>query len=77
MATYKIKGKRHLRKYTAPALTPVYGVSGAVVHAVIDGYGLARGDVLEIRNLLYDFALTSFVMLYVRKIREKLLRSFK
>ena len=30
MATYKIKGKRHLRKYTAPALTPVYGVSGAV-----------------------------------------------
>ena len=27
--------------------------------------------------LLYDFALTSFVMLYVRKIREKLLRSFK
>ena len=27
--------------------------------------------------LLYDFALTSFVMLYVRKIRAQLLRSFK
>ena len=30
MATYKIKGKRYLRKYTAPVLTPVYGVSGDV-----------------------------------------------
>ena len=27
--------------------------------------------------LLYDFALTSFVMIYVRKIREKLLHIFK
>ena len=33
-----------------------YGVSGTVVHAVIDGYGIARGDVLEIRKLLDDFA---------------------
>lgn len=32
------------------------GVSGTVVQAVIDGYGLARGDVLEIRKLLDDFA---------------------
>ena len=32
------------------------GTSGIVVHAVIDGYGLARGDVLEIRNRLADFA---------------------
>ena len=32
------------------------GVSGTVVHAVIDGYGLARGDVLEIRKLVDDFA---------------------
>ena len=32
------------------------GVSGTVVHAVIDGYGIARGDVLEIRKLLDDFA---------------------
>lgn len=32
------------------------GVSGTVVHAVIDGYGIARGDVLAIRNLLADFA---------------------
>lgn len=32
------------------------GTSGTVVHAVIDGYGLARGDVLEIRNRLADFA---------------------
>lgn len=32
------------------------GVSGTVVQAVIDGYGLARGDVLEIRKLVDDFA---------------------
>ena len=32
------------------------GVSGTVVHAVIDGYGIARGDVLEIRKLLDDYA---------------------
>ncbi len=32
------------------------GTSGTVVHAVIDGYGIARGDVLEIRNRLADFA---------------------
>ena len=32
------------------------GVSGTVVQAVIDGYGIARGDVLEIRNRLADFA---------------------
>ena len=32
------------------------GVSGTVVQAVIDGYGLARGDVLEIRRLVDDFA---------------------
>ena len=41
---------------------------------------LAPNDRYMIGNLfflLYDFALTSFVMLYVRKIREKLLRSFK
>lgn len=30
MATYKIKGKRYLRKYTAPVLTPVYGAAGDV-----------------------------------------------
>jgi len=35
------------------------GVSGTVVHIVIDGYGIARGDVLEIRNRLKDFALTN------------------
>lgn len=32
------------------------GTSGIVVQAVIDGYGIARGDVLEIRNRLKDFA---------------------
>lgn len=32
------------------------GVSGTVVQAVIDGYGIARGDVLEIRDRLADFA---------------------
>lgn len=32
------------------------GTSGTVVHAVIDGYGIARGDVLEIRDRLADFA---------------------
>ena len=32
------------------------GVSGTVVQAVIDGYGIARGDVLEIRKRLADFA---------------------
>ena len=32
------------------------GVSGTVVHVVLDGYGIARGDVLEIRSRLADFA---------------------
>ncbi len=32
------------------------GVSGTVVQAVVDGYGLARGDVLEIRERLLSFA---------------------
>ena len=32
------------------------GVSGIVVQAVIDGYGIARGDVLKIRDRLYEFA---------------------
>lgn len=32
------------------------GTSGIVVQAVIDGYGIARGDVLAIRNKLADFA---------------------
>lgn len=32
------------------------GVSGTVVQAVIDGYGMARADVLEIRSRLADFA---------------------
>ena len=32
------------------------GVSGIAVQAVLDGYGLARGDVLQIRNRLKDFA---------------------
>lgn len=32
------------------------GVSGTAVQAVIDGFGLARGDVLEIRNRLSAFA---------------------
>lgn len=32
------------------------GVSGTVVHAVIDGYGIARGDVLKIREQLASFA---------------------
>ena len=32
------------------------GTSGIVVQAVVDGYGIARGDVLEIRNRLKDFA---------------------
>ena len=32
------------------------GVSGTVVHAVIDGFGIARGDVLKIREKLADFA---------------------
>lgn len=32
------------------------GVSGTVVHAVIDGFGIARGDVLEIRGRLAEFA---------------------
>ena len=32
------------------------GVSGTVVQAVIDGYGIARGDVLEIRERLSSFA---------------------
>lgn len=32
------------------------GTSGIVVQAVIDGYGIARGDVLTIREKLADFA---------------------
>ena len=32
------------------------GTSGIVVQAVIDGYGISRGDVLEIRNRLSAFA---------------------
>ena len=32
------------------------GVSGIVVQAVVDGYGLARGDVLKIREKLASFA---------------------
>ena len=32
------------------------GVSGIVVQAVIDGYGIARGDVLKIREMLTAFA---------------------
>ena len=32
------------------------GVSGTVVHVVLDGYGISRGDVLEIRNRLAEFA---------------------
>ena len=32
------------------------GVSGIVVQAVVDGYGLARGDVLKIRERLSEFA---------------------
>lgn len=32
------------------------GVSGTVVQAVVDGYGLSRGDVLKIREKLADFA---------------------
>ncbi len=32
------------------------GVSGTVVHVVLDGYGIARGDVITIRDRLADFA---------------------
>ena len=32
------------------------GVSGTMVHVVIDGYGFARGDVLKLRERLWDFA---------------------
>ncbi len=32
------------------------GVSGVVVHAVIDGFGFARGDVMEIRSRMAEFA---------------------
>ena len=32
------------------------GVSGTVVHAVIDGFGLSRGDVMEIRSRMAEFA---------------------
>ncbi len=32
------------------------GVSGTVVQAVVDGFGLARGDVLEIRKRLLSYA---------------------
>lgn len=32
------------------------GVSGIVLHAVIDGFGFSRGDVMEIRSRMADFA---------------------
>lgn len=32
------------------------GVSGTVVHAVIDGFGMSRGDIQKIRELMADFA---------------------
>lgn len=32
------------------------GVGGTVVHAVIDGFGLSRGDVMEIRSRMAEFA---------------------
>lgn len=32
------------------------GKSGTVVHVTLDGYGFARGDVLELRDRLADFA---------------------
>ncbi len=32
------------------------GVSGTVIQAVIDGFGLSRGDVMEIRSRMADFA---------------------
>lgn len=32
------------------------GVGGVVVHAVIDGFGMSRGDVQKIRALMADFA---------------------
>ena len=32
------------------------GVSSTVVHAVIDGFGLSRGDVMEIRSRMAEFA---------------------
>ncbi len=32
------------------------GTSGIIVQAVVDGYGIARGDVLKIREKLADFA---------------------
>ncbi|MBR5409150.1 MAG: hypothetical protein IK104_00630 [Clostridia bacterium] len=32
------------------------GVNGTVVHAVLDGYGFARGDVLKLRGRVADFA---------------------
>ena len=32
------------------------GVGGTVVHAVIDGFGMSRGDVQKIRALMADFA---------------------
>ena len=32
------------------------GVSSTVVHAVIDGFGLSRGDVMEIRSRMPEFA---------------------
>lgn len=38
------------------------GVSGTVVQAVVDGYGLARGDVLEIRKRLSAFAMENDII---------------
>ena len=38
------------------------GVSGTVVHVVLDGYGFARGDVLALRERVADFALAHNVI---------------
>lgn len=38
------------------------GVSGTVVHVVLDGYGIARGDVLSIRDRLADFAARNHII---------------
>lgn len=42
------------QRVCAYALTD--GANGIAVQAVIDGYGIARGDVIEIRNRLSDFS---------------------
>jgi len=53
-------GGRNVARIIDDQLVTVYavsdGVSGTLVHAVIDGYGIARGDVIEIRNRLAEFA---------------------